>query len=313
MLARSSAPRALTEIRPYRRGDAEALMPLFRELWSEEVITLPGLAHWIEEQPKRAAMQAWVAEEDGALVAFANARFRWALEEPGIAGLWVGVLPTHRRRGLGTSMYELAEAHLADRDARRLGSTVREDEADGRAFAKGRGYRETRREQYWALEIEPDAALPRPPDGVEVVRLTDVLDRERDLFELYDAAERDMPDDHVHTMEFDDWKRDTLDNPELDSDLSAVVLVGDRPASFSWLISDRAGRRAMNEMTGTAPGFRRRGFARLAKEMTIRWAAELGIERILTSNDSTNTDMLALNEHLGYRPSVLRLALVKDL
>lgn len=287
-------------------------MPLFRELWSEEVVTPPGLVHWIESQPERAAMQAWVAEDGGELVAFANARFRWALEEPGIAGLWVGVLPAHRRLGLATSLYELAEEHLLSRDARQLGSTVREDEEDGRAFAKRRGYRETRREQYWSLEVEPGAAPPSPPEGVEFVRLAEVLDRERDLFELYEAAERDMPDDHVHTMEFDDWKRDTLDNPELDSELSAVVLVGDRPAAFSWLISDRDGRRADNEMTGTAPGFRRRGLARLAKEATIAWAAEAGVRTISTSNDTTNADMLALNDHLGYRPTIVRIVVVRD-
>lgn len=288
-------------------------MPLFRELWSEEVITPPGLAHWIEEQPERAAMQVWVAEEAGELVAFANGRFRWALEEPGIAGLWVGVLPANRRQGLARSLYELAEGHVLARDARQLGSTVREDDEDGRAFAKRRGYRETRGEQYWALTVDPDSAPPSPPEGVEVVRLDEVLDRERDLFELYDAAERDMPDDHVHTMEFDDWKRETLGNPELDPDLSAVVLVGDRPASFSWLISDRDGARAHNDMTGTAPTFRRRGLARLAKEATIAWAAEAGVRTISTSNDTTNADMLALNDHLGYRPTIRRIAVVKDL
>src|SRR5215207_6872951 len=41
--ARSCAPRALAEIRPYVRADAERLMPLFRELWWEEVVTPPGL------------------------------------------------------------------------------------------------------------------------------------------------------------------------------------------------------------------------------------------------------------------------------
>jgi GNAT superfamily N-acetyltransferase len=287
-------------------------MPFFRELWSEEVVTPAGFAHRLESQPERAAMQAWVADEAGQLVGFANARFRWALEEPGIAGLWVGVLPAHRGRGLGASLYTLAQEHLLQREARRLESTVREDEDDGRAFAKRRGYRETRREQYWSLEVDRAASVPSAPDGVRVFRLRDVLNRERELYELYDAAERDMPDDHVHTMAFEDWRRDTLENPELDSELSAVVLVDDRPASFAWLISDRDGRRADNEMTGTAPDFRRRGLARLAKVATIAWAAEAGVQSISTSNDTTNADMLTLNEHLGYRPTVVRVVVVKD-
>ena len=50
----------------------------------------------------------------------------------------------------------------------------------------------------------------------------------------------------------------------------------------------------------------------MAKEATIGWAAEAGIRTIVTSNDTTNADMLALNEHLGYRPSVLRISVAKD-
>ena len=96
---------------------------------------------------------------------------------------------------------------------------------------------------------------------VSVVRLREVRDRERELFEFYDSAERDMPDDYTHAMAFEDWLPETLGNPELDLDLSAVVLVRDRPAAFAWLIADREGARAANEMTGTAPEFRRRGLA----------------------------------------------------
>ena len=289
-------------------------MPLFRELWSEEVVTALGLVHWLEGQPERAAMRAWVAETAGEIVAFANGRLRWALEEEGIAGLWAGVVPMYRRRGLGTALYELAEQHVRERGAHRLESTIRHGDDEARRFAQRRGYRETRREQYWSLDLSSvDAAAPTPPNGVTVVRLADVRGRERELFDLYSSAERDMPDDHAHALKYEEWRRETLGNPELDRDLSAIVLVDGAPASFAWLISDREGGRADNEMTGTRPAYRRRGLARLAKEATIAWASEAGIQTISTSNDTTNADMLALNEHLGYRPTVLRIAVAKDL
>jgi GNAT superfamily N-acetyltransferase len=302
------------EIRPYRRDDADALMPFFRELWPEVVVTPPGLVHFIEGQPERAAMRAWVVDAGGEIVGFANARMRWALEEEGIAGLWAGVFSPHRRRGIGAALYELAEQHLRDRGAHRLESTIREDDEEGRTFAERRGYTETRREQYWSLDVgSTEAASPVPPEGIAIVHLADFLDRERELFELYALAERDMPDDHTHAMQYDEWQQETLGNPELDPELSAVVLVGGKPASFAWLVSDREGRRSANEMTGTAPEFRRRGLARLAKEATIHWAVEAGIRTIVTSNDTANNDMLALNEHLGYRPTIVRIAVAKDL
>jgi GNAT superfamily N-acetyltransferase len=301
------------EIRPFRTDDAEATMPLFRELWSEEVVTPAGLVHFTERQPERAAMRAWVADAGGEIVAFANALMRWAIQTEGIAGLWVGVLPAYRRQGIGARLFELAAEHVGAHGARRLESTYREHEPEGGAFAERLGFRETRREQYWALDVDSAViADVQRPDSTTVVRLRDVRDRERELFDLYDAAERDMPDDHVHAIPYEDWLSGELGNPELDLDFSAVVLVGDRPASFAWLISDREGRRAGNEMTGTAPEFRRRGLARLAKEATIRWAADAGIRTIVTSNDTTNADMLSLNEHLGYRPTVVRIGVAND-
>ena len=289
-------------------------MPLFRELWAEEVVTAPGLVHWIEQQPERAAMRAWVAAARGEVVGFANSRLRWAIQAEGIAGIWSGVLPAFRRRGLGMRLFETAAAHIVGHGARRLESTVRDDEPDARAFARQLGFEEGRSEQYWKLEVGSAAVAKAGPGGeVSVVRLREVRNREHELFELYDAAERDMPDDYTHAMAFEDWLPETLGNPELDLDLSAVVLVEGRPAAFAWLTADREGARAANEMTGTAPEYRRRGLARLAKESTIRWAAEVGVRTIVTSNDTTNTDMLALNEHLGYRPTVRRLVVGKTL
>lgn len=287
-------------------------MPLFRELWAEDLITPAGLVHWLEQQPEKAAMRAWVAEEGKELVAFSNSRFRWALEEEGIAGTWTGVLEPYRGQGVGRALCDLAEAHVVALGAHRLESTVREDDAEGRRFATRRGYEESRRERYWSLDVPPDPPRRPLPEGVTVVRLAEALGRDRELFELYDSAERDMPDDHVHTMEFDDWRRETLEHPELDRDLSAVVLVDGRLASFAWLLTDREGRRAANEMTGTHAEFRRRGLARVAKEATIAWAAEAGIRTILTSNDAANDDMLALNDHLGYRPTVVRISVGKN-
>jgi GNAT superfamily N-acetyltransferase len=106
---------------------------------------------------------------------------------------------------------------------------------------------------------------------------------------------------------------ETLQSPLLDLDVSAVVLVDDRPAAFAWLNGDREGGYGENEMTGTHPDFRRRGLARLAKEQSIRWAAEAGLHTLYTSNETTNADMLRLNEHLGYRPTHVQIGLAKDL
>ena len=302
------------EIRAYRPDDADLSVPLFRALIPGEVQTGPAIRHWIASQPARAGMRAWTAVFGRQVVGWANTRLRWSIEEKDVAGGWVGVLPEHRRSGLGSGLYELAETHARSLGARRFTSFTMEASDDGRAFARRRGFEEGRREQYWELDVAT-AALRNapPPPGAEVVRLRALRDRERELFELYDAAHRDMPGDETWTLEFEEWLPETLGDPTLDLDLSAVVLVDGRPAAFAWLNADREGGVGENEMTGTHPEFRRRGLARLAKEQAIRWAGEAGLHTLFTSNDAMNADMLALNEHLGYRPTHVLLQLAKDL
>jgi GNAT superfamily N-acetyltransferase len=301
------------EIRPYRSEDAEGSVSLFRALVPADVYTGPAFRHWIESMPARAKMQAWTAFSGGEIVGWANARLRSSLQADDVAGGWVGVLPEHRQAGLGTRLYELAEEHARSLGARRLTSFTMEASEEGRTFARRRGFEEGRRDQCWELDLAT-AQLRNapPPPGAELIRLREVIDRERELFELYDAAHTDMPGDEAWRLEFDEWVPDALGAPALDLDLSAVVLVDGRPAAFAWLNTDRQGGYGANEMTGTHPDFRRRGLARLAKEQTIRWAAEAGLHTLFTANDTTNADMLRLNEHLGYRPTHVQIELVKE-
>lgn len=302
------------EIRPFRTEDAEHAGVLFRTVIPGQVYSGAAIRHFVEAQPARARMRAWTAVSGGEIVGWANARLLWSIEADDVAGGWVGVLPEHRRAGLGSRLYELVDEHVQALGARRFRSFLRESADDGRAFAKHRGFAEERREQYWELDVATAALRNAPtPPGAELVRLCDLIDRERELFELYDSAHSDMPGEETWALDFDEWRRETLQSPTLDADTSAVVLLDGRPAAFAWLNSDREGGYGENELTGTHPDFRRRGLARLAKEQSIRWSAEAGLHTLYTSNETTNADMLRLNEHLGYRPTHIQIGLVREL
>lgn len=302
------------EIRPYRSRDSEAAASLIGDSFPQpSAITPAAVEHWIASSPERSQTRAWVAYDEQ-LVGWADAQLRWSIVEEGITELWVAVRRDRRGSGIGRRLYALAESHVLGVGARRIETFAREDEPESIAFAERRGFSETRRERTWALELGAiEAQAPRIPDGFRVVPLAEVRRRERDLFELYDAAHADMPSDHTHALVFEEWVRETLENPELDLETSSVVLAGDRPVAFAWLTSDRETRRASHEMTGTHPDFRQRGLARVAKEATIRWAVEAGFEYLITSNDGTNEAMLGLNERLGYEPRTTLVELAKTL
>jgi RimJ/RimL family protein N-acetyltransferase len=66
-------------------------------------------------------------------------------------------------------------------------------------------------------------------------------------------------------------------------------------------------------MAATRRELRGRGFATLATVHSTRRAAALGITRILTTNDIDNAPMLAINQRLGYTPSVVIYSYTKQL
>lgn len=299
------ARRAL--IRDFCDEDARPAAAMLREAAPYFLLTADLLVHDLRGTPERAHYRMLVAEEEGRLVGFADALLRWRAADPGIGFVWVCVAPGARRRGIGSALLEAAVEHVASRGVHTLNSSA---DPGSVAFAERFGFVRTRTEQLW--EIDPGEvdlseldALERAQAaaGFRLVPLRELLDRPRELHELYVATEEDVPTDYPRgELPFEEWERETLTKPLLDPDGSMNVLHGDRPVSFAWLLVDREGGRGEHELTGTLPDYRGRGLARLAKLAALRWAREAGVLTLLTGNDEENAPMLAINRRLGYRP-----------
>jgi GNAT superfamily N-acetyltransferase len=298
-------------IREFRHGDAPATAGLIRELRPGWVITGDWLEHFIRTQPERAQARFWVAEQDAEVVGWAEASFNWAQERTDAATVWAGVATDQRGRGLGGALFAAAEAHALARGATALRSEA-EAGSSGASFLEARGFQRMREEVFSAVDLG-QADLSRlttlesqhAAEGFRLSPLAAVLDRPRELFALYAAAEADVPSDNPHTgMAYDEFLDQSLRSPMLDHEGSYVVLDGEKPVSLAWILADRESGDAVHDMTGTLPEYRRRGLARLCKLATIRWAIENGIERLMTSNDGQNEAMLGLNRELSYRPFV---------
>jgi GNAT superfamily N-acetyltransferase len=302
-----------SELRPFRDDDAPGVADLVRRVVPQFLANREVLLHWIHKAPERAHTRLWIAEEDGGLAGFAWTDFKWWAAEPGIGGTFLIVRPESRRRGHGAALYDEAERHLREHGAWKLEAHVTDD--DGRRFAERRGYREARRERLSQLEVD-DADLSELPaleeqkaaEGFRLVPLRDLRDRTRELHALWEEAAKDIPSDDPHgDIDFDEWQRETMANPLLDLDGSVTVVHGERPVAFAWLLVDREGARGEHDLTGTLRAYRGRGLARLAKLAAIRWCRENGIRRLTTGNDAENAPMLAINDRLGYRPTVFHI------
>jgi GNAT superfamily N-acetyltransferase len=299
-------------IREFEEPDAAAAAALIsaHSPWLE---TAAGLLHNLRALPARARPARWIGEADSVVVAWAEAEFDWLSNAENVGQLWVLVDPAHRRRGLGSRLFEGAEGYLASGGARELRTWSFHESA---LFLERRGF-ERRREE-WVAAVDPNivdtSRLDDLDPGVRVLRLADVLDRLPEVFALYAEAAADMPADHPRTkFSFEEWLDETIANPTLSHEGSVVVLLDDRPAALSLVAVDFERRRAEHDLTGTARAFRRRGLARVAKLAVLRWCAENGIERLATGNDGENTGMLAINAELGFRPDVVETEWAKRL
>ncbi len=299
-------------IREFRAEDAAAVAALVstHSPWLE---TAAGLVHRLDALPERAQAARWVAEDDGEVVAWAEAEFDWSSEAEHVGQLWVLVDPAFRRRGLGSRLFETAAAYLVARGALELRTWSFDESAP---FLERRGFERRRGERVSAVDPRTvdTSRLEELEPGVRVVALADLLDRLPEVYALYAEAAADMPLDHPQTnFSYEEWLEETIADPDLSQEGSALVLVNDRPVALSWVGVDLERRRAEHELTGTARAYRRRGLARLAKLAVLRWCAEQGIERLATGNDGENTGMLAINDELGFRPDVVETEWAKRL
>ena len=268
-----------------RNGTSEdfgSATELLSRVWPYRVGSERGLLHSAAAEPPDAHRRYWAAERDGELVGWATAGVEYqSSERPGF--VHVSVAPELRGAGLGTTLLERCEAHLAGVCVATVLSFTTAEEAS-RRFATARGFRHTHTTRISGVDprtVEPPREVP---PGVALHPLA-VLEP-RKVYEVDAEAMTDVPGDvAMDDVSFEQWLEDYWRHPDTDLDVSMAAVVDGRPVSFSHLRSDPGGRRAVTDMTGTLRAYRGRG-----------------IELVSTENDETNAAMLSVNRKLGYLP-----------
>jgi GNAT superfamily N-acetyltransferase len=289
-------------IRELRKEDVPGVVRLALELNPHQVLTERGLVHELELPPLGERRRDWVAIENGEIVSHAEAAFEWAVPTPGKGRLWLDVAREHRGRGIGSQLFETAVEYLRAEGAWRVESYVPGDPAGARFLSK-RGFTLSGRNCVSALALG-EASVPEvTAGGFRLATLGETRDRAHELHAVCVEGEIDMPSDEPETeVDFESWRRDEFEYPDISDDGSFVVLDGDRPVSLAFVAVDPARGIGYNSMTATLRTHRRRGLALLAKVAAARWAQTAGLARLVTENDAGNVGMLAINDRLGYAP-----------
>jgi GNAT superfamily N-acetyltransferase len=304
-------------IRVFEPADADAVSAIFHEEEPPHPVTPAGVLHWLTAQPQRSRGSMWIAEDAGRVTGWAEANLRWTTRVEGVADVWAYVAPRARGRGLGAALYAEAERHAREIGARTLDSWTYL--TAGCSFLEARGFRAEGGERLSRLELDPadtsgfaSLAKEKASEGFHVTPLAEVRDRAAELHRVYAAATADIPEHFpADDVRLEEWRRETLEHPQLSGEGSFVVLADGVPVALAFIEVDERAGLAASEMTGAVPEFRRRGLARLAKLATIRWATEQGLTAMVTSNAVTNVAMLRLNESLGYEPVLMQTHYVR--
>jgi len=222
------------------------------------------------------------------------------------------VLPEHRRRGVGTALYEAISAWAAERGLDKLVARVSDDDPQSLVFAQKRGFVQITHEKGLVLRLdeieEPPVGLP---DGVEIATWADRPGIERGLYEVALEGYPDIPGQEDDAVEpFEGWLEHEMRGSGDREDATLVALSGDEVVGYAkFSLTDAQPATAHHDLTAVKRAWRGRGIAGALKAAQIRWAKEHGYEELRTSNEEGNEPIRRLNARLGYRPAPGRIFL----
>ena len=204
------------------------------------------------------------------------------------------VLPSYRRRGIGSALLRALAEHVTALGLPRLCCMVEDD--GSLAFATHFDFIERDRqvEQVRAIGVEQHpAALP---NGVEVITLA----QQPALWAAcYDSFGKQVLADFATyeplEVSAEQWNSSWAGDPMFLAVVNGEVI----GCAGLHRDTDRT-ERAENALTAVRRDWRGRGVASHLKRCTLQWAAAHELSEVYTWTQVRNTPMLRLNEQLGY-------------
>ncbi len=130
---------------------------------------------------------------------------------------------------------------------------------------------------------------------------------------MFDVDAEVGPDAPTHDeghepQTFERWHTEYLEGPGALPSACVVALADGEVVGYTGLRRNGSTSPiAENLLTAVRRPWRRKGIATALKREQIARAREAGIERILTTNDETNTGMRGVNARLGYEQAPIQI------
>jgi mycothiol synthase len=209
--------------------------------------------------------------------------------------VFAGVLPSQRRRGIGTWLMRWTQDAARAARRRQTCQSLSGNAHDARALLEADGYE--RRWEGWIFDIElrQEPEPPSPPAGYAVREFVRARD-ERAVYRVVETAFGEWPD--ADRWNFEEWAAETFERPAFAPEHVGTVVRGDDVVGASVLIQE--GELLWVAQLAVARQHRGRGLARalLAHAFLVAWRA--GLRHVGLSTDS-RTGARGLYERVGMR------------
>ena len=311
-------------IRPFTSDDYPALVEVCNAVNPDFPQTTQELRFRDEHRDPKCRLGRWVAERRGRIVGYGEYSQDADVYHPRKFDLDVGVHLNSQGSGLGRALYDRVVEALGPFDPLSVQATAKEDAARSLRFLRDRGFGERMRE--WPSRLDVAAFDPAPYAGLEeklraqeieirtLAELEDDPKRDRKLYELDWAIERDIPSTEPHTpVDFGLFVRDLFANPSLLPEAYFLAIRKGEYVGLSNLWRRDSDDDLVIGLTGTVRAYRRKGIALALKVRGIAWAKARGHPGIRTENATTNAAMLTINERLGFVKGPAWITFVKIL
>jgi mycothiol synthase len=284
-------------------GELEAWAAVKTAVEPDEPITADQLRRSLAASPERVLL---LAEIDGETAA---AGFADRSDDPRRAFVLPRVLERHRGRGVGTALLRPLVEHAESLGVGVVGTRVAGGDRRSLAFAERFGFREVNRDVEQVRDVR-DERPPDVPDELEVVSIAARPELLRAAHDLAAEAYLDLAVPGTVEIPLERWLVEEATRP----DGSFVALAAGEIVGYAGLleVGDETDV-AEHGLTAVRRSWRRRGIATLLKRTQLAWAAEAGVQRLVTWTQRGNEGMRAVNDRLGYVTTSETLALHADL
>jgi mycothiol synthase len=306
------------EIRPWVDQDFEGMARLSREIDPEHAATAAELRHWddlLNVEPGhlnlKLAVKTRATQEMVCWGSLAQPSFNF---DPRRFWIWVAVVPAHRRKGIGTALFDRLEQEARSRHGVGVWGNTKESDPEGVRFFEARGFKILRRVWQSRLDLA-ELDLSRIPDRAAAleragIRFSTLAEEgatspsvRRSLHHLSELASADTPTlGRIQPTTFEEFVAMDLDTPGSMPEAFFLAWRGVDAVGMTYLSKDLARPDTLRVgFTGIHASFRGRGIGTELKRRAVVFAQQRAVRFLVTGNDSLNRPILAINERLGFR------------